>query len=196
MAFRSFDRRVDFETEVDWAESHRLLKAAFGTSVRSRSALCEIQFGHILRETRRNLPQDRARFELCAHKWIALEQPGSGMALLNDCKYGHDASGSMMRITLLRSPKSPDAGADMGRHRFTYSLLPFEGAFADSVALRSAHDLNSPLAAIGTGPSLAETRSFFSLDEARVCVEAVKLGLRFGPFEVKTILLDLEPSGA
>lgn len=175
MIFRSFDKRIDFETEVDWAESHRVLKAAFGTSVFSQRVRCEIQFGHVQRETHENLPQDRARFEICAHKWIALEQPGSGLALMNDCKYGHDVSGSTMRLSLLRSPKAPDPEADMGRHSFTYSLLPFDGCFEDSEVVRSAYDLNSPLAAIGSGAGNAGTLSFFSLDDDRVCIEAVKL---------------------
>jgi alpha-mannosidase len=192
MVFSSFDRRIDFVTEVDWAESHRVLKAAFGTSINARSVRCEIQFGHVTRETHQNLPQDRARFEICAHKWISLEEPGFGLALLNDCKYGHDASGSLMRLSLLRSPKAPDAGADMGLHRFTYALLPFEGSFADSGVVRSAYELNSPPLAVDTGPRLAETRSFFSLDDGRVCIEAVKLAEGSG----RTVLRLYETTGA
>jgi len=246
MVFHSFDRRIDFVTEVDWAESHRVLKAAFGSSIETQQVRCEIQFGNVVRPTHENLPQDRARFEICAHKWICLEEPDVGLALLNDCKYGHDVSGSLMRISLLRSPKAPDPSADMGKHSFTYSLLPFDGPFSNSEVVRQAYDLNSPLLAIGTGGNAAATRSFFSLDEERVCIESIKLAeasgkialrlyettgaprkarltacsrikgawsanmlerderalahgerevaLDFRPFEIKTVLLDLEPS--
>jgi alpha-mannosidase len=245
LVFRSFDRRVDFVTEVDWSEKHRVLKAAFGTRIATDKVRCEIQFGNVLRDTHTNMPQDRARFEICAHKWICLEEPGSGLALMNDCKYGHDVSGSLMRITLLRSPKAPDATADMGGHRFTYSVLPFEGSFADSDVVRSAYDLNSPLAAVVAGEAPVAASSFLSLSDDRICVESVKLAeasgrsvlrlyettgagrkaklvlgsrirgawscdmlergeaplphgekeleLEFGPFQVRTILLDLEP---
>jgi alpha-mannosidase len=192
LVFRSFDKRIDFVTEVDWAESHRVLKAAFGTSVHAQAVRCEIQFGHVMRETHQNLPQDRARFEICAHKWICLEEPGSGIALLNDCKYGHDVSGSLMRLSLLRSPKAPDGEADMGHHRFTYALLPFEGAFADSGVVASAYDLNSPLVALDSGTRLAAPRSFFSLDDECVCIEAVKLAEQSG----RTLLRLYETSGA
>jgi alpha-mannosidase len=244
MIFHSFDGRIDFSTEVDWAESHRVLKAAFNTAIDAPSVRCEIQFGNVIRDTHENLPQDRARFEICAHKWICLEEPGAGLALMNDCKYGHDVSGPLMRISLLRSPKAPDPEADMGRHVFTYSLLPFEGSFADSEVVRRAYDLNSPLVAIDAVAKAARTCSFFSLDEGRICVESVKLAelsgrlvlrlyettgaprrarlataarirgawssnmlergeealphgerelaLEFRPFEVRTILLDLE----
>jgi alpha-mannosidase len=192
IVLRSFDRRIDFVTEVDWAESHRLLKAAFGTRIDTDRARCEIQFGNALRETHANLPQDRARFEICAHKWVSLEEPGAGIALLNDCKYGHDVSGSLLRITLLRSPKAPDPEADMGVHRFTYSLLPFTGSFVDSEVPRSGYDLNAPLSAIDTGQRSARTRSFFSLDDERVFVEAVKLAEE----SERTVLRLYETTGA
>ena len=47
-------RRVDFETEVDWRESHILLKAAFPVNVFAPSATYEIQWGAIARRTHRN----------------------------------------------------------------------------------------------------------------------------------------------
>jgi alpha-mannosidase len=192
MVFHSFDRRIDFVTEVDWAESHRVLKAAFGSSIEAQQVRCEIQFGNVVRPTHENLPQDRARFEICAHKWICLEEPDFGLALLNDCKYGHDVSGSLMRISLLRSPKAPDPTADMGKHSFTYSLLPFEGSFSNSEVVRQAYDLNSPLVAVGTGGAAVEARSYFSLDEDRICIEAVKLAEASG----KTVLRLYETTGA
>ena len=84
-------------------------------------------------------------FAICAHKWISLEEAGSGLALLNDCKYGHDVSGGNIRLTLLRSPTAPDTEADQGCHAFTYSLLPFEGSFAQSGVVRAAYELNAPV---------------------------------------------------
>jgi len=171
-------RRMDFRTRVDWHESHRLLKAAFPIHVLATQARCEVQYGHALRPTTANLPQDRARFEFCAHKWISVEESGFGVALLNDCKYGHDVRGSTMRITLLRSPKAPDPKADMGVHDFTYSLLPWSGAFSVEKVVRPAYELNVPLAsfeapaadAAATGP-----RALFELDCPDVIIEAVKL---------------------
>lgn len=177
--FYASDRRIDFITRVDWHESHRLLKAAFPINVQASQVRCEVQYGHALRSTTTNLPHDRARFELCAHKWISVEEAGFGAALLNDCKYGHDVRGAVMRITLLRSPKAPDPEADMGLHLFTYSLLPFSGAFSVERIVRSAYDLNVPLAVIHgpadrAGSAASQERSFFEIDCPEIIIEAVK----------------------
>jgi alpha-mannosidase len=134
--------RIDFETRVNWKERRRLLKVEFDTAIDAAQVRCEVQYGHIFRNTHRNLPQDRAKFEICAHKWISLEEADGGIALLNDCKYGHDVLGGVMRLSLLRSPIAPDPEADQGEHWFTYGLLPFGGSFGNAGVVRSAYELN------------------------------------------------------
>jgi alpha-mannosidase len=197
--FYASDRRIDFVTRIDWQESHRLLKVAFPVRLLAERVRCEVQYGHVERNTHENLPQDRARFEFCAHKWICVEEAGFGVALLNDCKYGHDVHGAVMRLTLLRSPKAPDPEADMGTHFFTYSLLPFTTPPGLAEVVRSAYDLNRPLAAVDmppAGKSRATARSraealpvnhdpsaadpaaelsFFQVDDPFVIIEAMKL---------------------
>jgi alpha-mannosidase len=114
-------RRIDFVTEVDWHEEYKLLKVAFPVAVNSQRATYEIQYGHVERPTHYNTSWDMARFEVAAQKWVDLSEHGYGVALLNDCKYGHDVFGNTLRLTLLRAPKAPDPEADMGHHEFTYS---------------------------------------------------------------------------
>jgi alpha-mannosidase len=143
--------RIDFVTKVDWREKRRLLKVCFDSAIDSAQVRCEVQYGHLLRNTHQNLPQDRAMFEVCAHKWVSLEEAGSGLALLNDCKYGHDINGGRLRLTLLRSPTAPDEEADQGEQRFTYALFPFRGAFAESGVVRAAYELNVPVVCEGDG---------------------------------------------
>ncbi|MDR0400167.1 MAG: glycosyl hydrolase-related protein [Treponema sp.] len=138
------NRRVDFVTRVDWHEKRRLLKVCFDSDIDAAQVRCEVQYGHLLRNTHKNLPQDRAMFEICAHKWVSVEDAASGLALLNDCKYGCDVSGGNIRLTLLRSPAAPDEEADQGRHSFTYALFPFAGPFARSGTVRAAYELNAP----------------------------------------------------
>lgn len=49
-----------------------------------------------------------------------------------------------MRLSLLRSPKAPDAHADMGTHEFRYAMYPHAGSLgADTV--RAAATFNHPL---------------------------------------------------
>ena len=47
-------------------------------------------------------------------------------------------------LTLLKSGVYPDANADQGIHRFTYSLLPHQGDWRDAQTVRRAYELNVP----------------------------------------------------
>ncbi|MFI5769526.1 alpha-mannosidase [Streptomyces sp. NPDC051658] len=169
-------RRIDIDTEVDWRESEKVLKAAFPLDVHAERSTSEIQFGHIHRPTHDNTGWDAARFEICAHRWLRVAEPGYGVTLLNDSTYGHEVTrtphgsglGTTVRLTLLRAPHSPDPETDLGRHRFRYALAP-GGGIADSV--REGLALNLPLRAAVAPvlPSLVDT------GHPAVTVESVKL---------------------
>ena len=167
-------RALRFETAVDWQERHKFLKAAFGVAVRSPRATYEIQFGHVERSTHSNTSWDQARFEVCAHRWADLGEAGYGVALLNDCKYGYDILGSVMRLSLLRAPTHPDPAADRGKHRFTYALMPHPGDFREAGVIAAAEDLNHPLRVVRGGLAPGEWRSVIEVDRPQVVVEAIK----------------------
>ncbi|MER5369228.1 glycoside hydrolase family 38 C-terminal domain-containing protein [Streptomyces sp. NPDC002722] len=169
-------RRIDIGTEVDWRESEKVLKAAFPLDVHAERSTSEIQFGHVHRPTHDNTGWDAARFEICAHRWLRVAEPGYGVTLLNDSTYGHDVTrtphpsglGTTVRLTLLRAPHSPDPETDLGRHRFRYALAP-GGGITDAV--REGLALNLPLRAAVAPvlPSLVDT------GHPAVTVESVKL---------------------
>ena len=135
---------VRFETVVDWHEKHRMLRAEFFPSHYGAEALCEIQFGHIARPTTERDSVEKAQFEICAHKWIAVQDETGGFALLNDGKYGHRAKNGVVSLNLLRSPTFPDKTADRGSHEFTYAFMPFEQGDLPSV-IAEGYRLNNPL---------------------------------------------------
>lgn len=166
-------RRIDFETRVDWHESHRLLKTAFETAVRSTKATYEIQFGHVERPTHFNTSWDLARFEVVGHKWADLSEENYGVSLLNNCKYGYSAKDSVLKLSLLRSSKEPDTEADMGMHEFTYSLLPHAGSVTQGNTIQEAAALNLPVHFAG-GASALSGRRLIRTDSNAVCVDAVK----------------------
>lgn len=85
-----------------------------------------------------------AKFEVCCHKWADLSEYGYGVSILNDSKYGFATSGNMMRLSLLRAPKAPDAHADLGRHTIRYAILPHAGPL-DSRTVRAGYNFNNPL---------------------------------------------------
>jgi alpha-mannosidase len=169
-------KRIDFVTTVDWQEEHQLLKVLFPTPIRSETVRCEIQYGHVQRPTHRNTQADRAMFEFCAHKWVALDNGHTGVALLNDCKYGYDVQGGNMRLTLLKSAKAPDPTADMGTHEFTYAFLPYQGAFTVENVVRHGYDLNVPVSAVPVErhQGAYSACSFFRVDNPNIILEVVK----------------------
>ncbi len=170
MVLAAGSRRLEFHTRVDWRERHRLLKVAFEVAVRSPRATYEIQHGHIERPAVANTSWEEAQYEVCGHRWADLSESGYGVALLTDCKYGHDIRGSRMRLSLLRGPGFPDPTADEGLHRFAYALLPHRGDLRD--VIEAAEAFNLPLAVV---PGLAAPGRVVSVDRRGVSVEAVKL---------------------
>ena len=165
--------RIDFETYADWHEDKKLLKVAFPVNVHANSARYDIQFGSTDRPNHSNTIWDFARFEVAAQKWADLSQADYGVSLLNDCKYGYDIHGNIMRLTLLRAPKEPDPYADLGEHWFTYSLLPHQGDWRDGETVRRAYELNVPMIARLTGKPSSD-KAFLSVDAPNVIIEVVK----------------------
>jgi alpha-mannosidase len=140
-----FDKpHLHFHTQIDWREKNTLLKVAFPIDVLSDKATYEIQWGNVERPTHRNTSWDWARFEVCGHKWVDLSEGNYGVSLLNDCKYGFDVYGNVIRMSLLRGSTYPDPYADEGFHEFSYALLPHAGRW-DENTIASAYALNDPL---------------------------------------------------
>jgi alpha-mannosidase len=160
---------VRFETEVDWHQKHRMLRAEFRPTHYGETVQCEIQFGHISRVTTERDSVEGAQFEICAHKWIATEGSDGGFALLNDGKYGHRAKNGLLSLTLLRAPTYPDKTADRGHHRFSYAFMPFAAGELGPV-IAEAYRLNNPLRVITGGTLPSQVAS----TEAGVVVETVK----------------------
>ncbi|KAF9582151.1 Glycoside hydrolase, 38 vacuolar alpha mannosidase [Lunasporangiospora selenospora] len=127
--------RIDFETK----------KAEFMWDIQSDLATYDSQFGVIQRTTTYNTSHDYAKFEVCGHKFADLSEHGYGVAILNDCKYGYSCHGNTMRLSLLRSPKYPDANCDMGHHEFKYAVFPHQGTFHEANVVREAYQFNVPL---------------------------------------------------
>ncbi|WP_330347545.1 alpha-mannosidase [Streptomyces sp. NBC_00582] len=175
---RAGSPRIDIETDIDWHEAEKIIKAAFPVDVRAAHSSAEIQFGHVQRPTHTNTSWESARFEVSGHRWVHIGEPGYGVAVLNDSTYGHDVSRTVredggttttVALSLVRAPRIPDPEADQGRHRFTYSLLP-GATIGDAVA--EGYALNLPLR---VAESAGAAEPVVSVDGDGVTVEAVKL---------------------
>lgn len=167
--------RIDFRTGIDWQEREKMVKVAFPVRIRSSEATYDIQYGNVRRPTHRNTSWDHAKFEVVGHQWADLSEEGYGVALLNDCKYGYDIRGNLMRLTLLKSSNYPDPQADLGSHQFTYSLLPHAGSWQQAGVARHAWDLNAPLyAAPGAVDGGLDGRSLLGCDNPNVMIDVLK----------------------
>ena len=167
--------RIDFRMTADWNETGSrssggtMLKVAFPVDVSDGKATYEIPFGSIERPANGH--------EVPAQKWIDLSGKDYGVSLLNDCKYGHDVNGNVMRLTLLRSPDDPDPKSDVGRHEITYSLYPHQGDWRRADTVRRGYEVNNPLIPVIADSHvgrLPKEYSFVRVEPTNVVVTAFK----------------------
>lgn len=170
--------RVDCTAEIDWHETETFLKAAFPLDVRAERSTAETQFGYLHRPTHENTSWDLARFEICAHRFLHVTEPGYGVAVVNDSTYGHDVSRDVrpdggttttLRLSLLRAPRYPDPETDQGEHVLRYALVP--GVDVGG-ATREGFRINLPERRV---PGSAAVAPLVTSDHDGVVVSAVKL---------------------
>jgi alpha-mannosidase len=178
LMLRAGARRLDIETEVDWHEREKLLKAAFPVDVHADRSAAETQFGHVFRATHTNTSWEAAKFEICAHRFLHVGEPDWGVALVNDSTYGHDVTRTVredggttttVRLSLLRAPRFPDPDTDQGVHRFRYAFVPGAGI---AEAVREGYRINLPERSV---PGDAVVAPLVAVDRDPVVVESVKL---------------------
>ncbi|GAA2366885.1 glycoside hydrolase family 38 C-terminal domain-containing protein [Nonomuraea africana] len=172
-------KRLDIRTEVDWHETEKFLKLAFPLDVHAERYASESQYGHAHRATHTNTSWEAAKFEACNHRFVHMEEPGWGVALVTDSTYGHDVTRTVraedsgttttLRISLLRAPRFPDPETDQGVHRFHHALVP--GATIGD-AVREGYFVNLPERRV---PGAAEVPPLVTIDNDAVVVTAVKL---------------------
>lgn len=178
VVFYQNNRRIDFNTKVDWKEEHKLLKVAFPVNVHASKATYEIPFGSVERSSHNNTSWEQAQYEVCGQRWADVSEGNYGVSLLNDSKYGFDIKGNKIRLSLLRAPKWPDQNADIMTHEFTYSLFPHKGDWRKGETVKQGHELNSPVtvheASLHSG-SLPSSMSFIETESDSAIIDSVKL---------------------
>ncbi len=73
--------QVDVANDIEWHETHVLLKAAFPLAATSNMATYEIPYGSIERATTRNNSWEQAQFEVPALRWADLSDGQHGFSL-------------------------------------------------------------------------------------------------------------------
>jgi alpha-mannosidase len=198
---------VEVANDIDWHETHVLLKAAFPLAASSNKATYEIPYGTIERPTTRNNSWEQAKFEVPALRWADLGDDKHGFSLINESKYGYDCRGNVLRLSLLRSAIWPDPNADKGRHQFSYALYPHGGDWKAALTVRHGYEYNYKLQAMQVeshGGRLPASHSFVQVEPENLVLTALKkaedgdgLILRFYEWAGKKTDAQIEvPAGA
>lgn len=189
---------IQFKLHVDWHAEHRLAKVAFPLNFHNDFTAYEIPYGFV---TRRNpnsknaTPAERAKNEAPGQKWIdhTSEDGKYGVSLLNDCKYGFDATDDTIRMTLLRSAGYPirlraafglsvnekalSLLTDQGEHDIAYALYPHRFDFKQALTTKKAYEFNYPLILMEESShegSLPRNHSFASVQPENIILTVVK----------------------
>lgn len=171
--FYAEDRKIQFDTWIDWKDHQHLLKAHFPIAVHTDEATFEIQFGNVKRKVHTNTSWEEARFESCAHKWMDLSEGHYGVSLLNDCKYGHSVKDSNMALTLVKSGIVPNEVTDQEEHIMSYAIYPHSEDWRAGGTVAEAYALNQPVYAV-MGGTPGQTFSLISCNRSNVILETVK----------------------
>ena len=169
--------RIDFKTDVDWWEDKTFLKVAFPVSVTDTVATYEIPYGTIQRSTQMRDSWERAKVEVPARSWADLSQADYGVSLLNNAKYGYDIKGNVVRLSLLRSPKSPDPTADRGKHSIDFALYPHTGTWREANTVERGYEYNYPLMGVLTDVhkgDLPAQHSFVQISPSNLVLTGLK----------------------
>ena len=163
--------RVDFVSHIDWQEKYKILQVSFPVRVAATQASYEIAYGIVRRNTHANTPAEKWKHEYAAHRFTDLSDDVYGVAILNDCKYGHNVIDSSMVMTLFRNTDNPSRFRDTGRHDFAYALLPHVGGLSQGKVAQHGYLFNSPFI-VFEGESSA--KPVVSLSNEGMIVDCVK----------------------
>jgi len=142
------DRTLVVDQVVDWHETEKFLKVAFPLDVRAEHTTAETQFGANKRVTHVNTSWEAAKFETSMHRYLLVDEPGFGVALVNDSIYGYDTTRSAedgsvtttVRLSLLRAPRFPDPETDQGTQTHRFGLVvgtDLAGATTEGAAMNA-----------------------------------------------------------
>ena len=204
--YRSYPR-IGYDLEVHWLETGSdstdspMLRALFPLAFQNPRFYCQVPFDVVERPVDSKIngkdapshlksqsgiygvvPEWDDGQEVPAQKWVDVTDGRTGIALLNNTKYGHSFHDGDLRLTLLRSAGNPDIYPNLGKFNISYALYPHEGGWMNG-AWMEGDDFNVPVYA-AEPPSLAlgekhasrpEEESFFSIEKNNVVLTGVKM---------------------
>jgi alpha-mannosidase len=165
---------LEFHTVIDWKDRRTLVKAVFPIAARAMEATYETIHGAVRRPTHANTDADLAQYEVPGHRWADLSEPGFGVSLLTNSRYGFSTYRDKMALSLVRGPLSPDATADIGEHHLAYALYPHAGDWRDADTTAVATAFNRPMPWTTGAPKPVLQTSLAASSAANVVIDTIK----------------------
>ncbi len=179
MTVYSNSEEIEFEMEVDWNSSNKLLRVVFPTTVENGSAFYDQPYGYAERE--------ETSIDNAAQKWIDWSNKNFGVALLNNGKYGFTINKGIMTMSIVRGARGMDPRMDEGLHSFKYSLIIHEGSWQNANIPLKALEFNQELLSKQENHHTGEIsgwsfskesfpleKSFFGIDSDHVIISSLK----------------------
>jgi alpha-mannosidase len=182
--------RVDFVANIDWREIGDSkagvpdLKVGFTASMKAPRTRLEGPF------TVYETPADGT--EKPTQKFADVTGSDFGFTLYNDSKYGVDALGNRLRLTLLRNGYNPDPESDNGRHIVKFAFAPHGPKMSNGELVRGGMSFNRPLLAVVTNSRPRKPAPMLVIDGAE---SVVCTALRRSEYSKKTVVRLFETSG-
>ena len=177
-------RTIEVALTIDWHEQLKMLKLAYPLALENARVTADAPYGHTTR------PVDGQEHPCQA--WVDVSgdsQDGPwGMCLLNDSKYGYDALGGELRLSLLRSPiyafhrpREIRPGVeyqyiDQGKQTVRLRLAFHDGDWRAVQPDRLANALQQPLIARPVAPQAGDMApcSLLAVEPANIVLTTVK----------------------
>ncbi|MDQ3813736.1 MAG: glycosyl hydrolase-related protein, partial [Armatimonadota bacterium] len=170
---------VRLKLGLDWKGEASRARLTLPTQIDTALGIYEIPFGVVARKP--YSPRANTKGEWPAHRFVALESDGHGIALANTGVAGVEVNGGTLYTTLLRAPASVYAGmvrdetsSQHGHHEYQFSILPYAGSWIDAEVARYAQELNSPILSDLRAGTAQQTVSLFQLEPANVVLSSIK----------------------
>ena len=113
------------------------MRLCFDSGLPSPTATYDVPFGALSR------PIDGHEYP--GQKWADIGNADYGVSVLNDSIYGMSATGSSLRLTLIRSSYDPDPDPNPGHHEWNYAIYPHAGTWRQAGTVRRSIEFNQPL---------------------------------------------------
>ena len=154
--------RVDFRIRLDWRERGSpqdgvpQLKVSFAGALAAPRVRTEGPFSVAERVADGQ--------EQPTQKWVDVEGEGGGFAIYNDARYGYDALGGRVRVTLVRNGYGPDPEPDNGIHEVALAFEPHAECLPAAELIRRGMAFNRPPLAVLSRDPVSRVRPTIALE--------------------------------